>query len=312
MNYIEYINRCLRKETELHDNLVVFGQNVSAGSFIGGMTKGIKVNSTGRIINSTNSENSLCGFGFGIMLGGANAVFFMKQLDFLLLGVEQLVDTYNIIRNIPHKLNGSFTIMPIIVDNGYQGPQSSLNNFADFCSMARISGYAITNKIDAENIISSNLVSPGFRVIGISQRLFKEEIIAPEKLIYKNDDLTLFQYDDGKDATIVSFNFSFPQAWAIRNAMNEGGMNAALFNVNAMTPIDWIKIINSVRETGKLIVLDDSKSANLPLYSLVAEAEIKAKPKKVIILKRELEDNWLTPNQDYLEVDADKIIEEIK
>lgn len=312
MTYIEFVNELLRKEAERHDNLAVFGQNVAAGSYIGGFTKGIKVNSTGRIINSTNSENSLCGLGFGVMLRGANAVFFMKQLDFLLLGIDQLVDTYNEIRNMPGGPKGSFTIMPLIVDNGYQGLQSSLNNFADFCSIARIEGYAVTNKIDAENIISAKMVSPGFRIIGVSQRLFKDEIIFPEKLSYKNEDLTLFQYEDGKDATIVSFNFSFPQAWAIRNAMKEKGMNPSLFNVNAMTPIAWTKIIENVKETRKLIVLDDSKSANLPLYSLLAEAEAKAKPKKVIVLKRELDDSWLTPNKDYLEVDPNKVIGEFR
>lgn len=311
MTYIEFVNKLLRKEAERHDNLAVFGQNVAAGSYIGGFTKGIKVNSTGRIINSTNSENSLCGLGFGVMLRGANAVFFMKQLDFLLLGIDQLVDTYNEIRNMPREPRGSFTIMPLIVDNGYQGPQSSLNNFADFCSIARIEGYAVTNKIDAENIISAKMVSPGFRIIGVSQRLFKDEIIFPEKLSYKNENLTLFQYEDGKDATIVSFNFSFPQAWAIRGVMKERGINPSVFNVNSMTPIDWDKIVENVKKTGKLIVLDDSKSANLPLYSLLAEAEAKAKPKKVIVLKRELDDDWFTPNKDYLEVDPIKVIDQL-
>ncbi|MBI2024348.1 hypothetical protein HYT00_03115 [Candidatus Giovannonibacteria bacterium] len=311
MNYIDFINQTLKKEILSKENVVLFGQNVTTGSCISGFTKGMETNSTGRIINSTNSENALCGMGFGLMLSGANGIFFMKQLDFLLLGIDQLTDTYNIIRNLPKLPDGSFTIMPVIVDIGFQGPQSSLNNFADFCSIARIPGYTLTNKIDAEEILNNKMILPGFRIIAVSQRLFKEEIISPEKLIYKNNDLTLFQYDDGNDATIVSFNFSFPQAWAIRNAIKEKGMNSSLFNVNGMTPIDWEKIVENIAKTGKLIVLDDSKSENLPLYSLVAEAEIKAKPKKVIILKRELDSDWLTPNPDQLDIDVNKVLAEI-
>lgn len=308
MNYIDFINETLKKEVLSRENVVAFGQNVSTGSCISGFTKGIKTSSSGRVINSTNSENSLCGMGFGLMLSGANGIFFMKQLDFLLLGIDQLVDTFNVIRNLPEKPRGSFTIMPVIVDIGFQGPQSSLNNFADFCSIARISGYTLTNKIDAEEIISNKMISSGFRIIGVSQRMFKEELIAPEKIIYKNEDLTFFQYEDGKDATIVSFNFSFPQAWAIKKSMDEKGLKSSLFNVNAMTPVNWERIIQNVNETKKLIVLDDSKSENLPLYSLVAEAGRKSKPEKVIILKRELDENWLTPNSDYLEVDSQKVI----
>ena len=208
MKYIELINELLKNEVSKHEQLVIFGQNVSAGSCIGGMTRGLTVPKTGKIINSTNSENSLCGFGFGMMINGISSIFFMKQLDFLLLGIDHLVNTYNLIRN--HENNASFTIFPIVMDNGFQGLQSSSNNFADFCSISRTKGYTITNKIDAERIISSKLVSSGFRIIAISQRMFKDEIIIPEELIYVNEENDVFQYDAGSDVTIVCFNFSFP------------------------------------------------------------------------------------------------------
>src|ERR1700687_5796721 len=163
MKYLEFVNALLKDEVSRHDKLVLFGQNINAGSCLGGLTRGLSVRSSGKIINSTNSENTLCGFGFGMMMNGVSSIFFMKQLDFLLLGIDHLVNTYNIIRNMKQGNNSSFTIMPIVVDNGYQGPQSSLNNLPDFCSIARIPGFSITNKWDAEKIISKELVSPGCR-----------------------------------------------------------------------------------------------------------------------------------------------------
>ena len=187
MKYIEYVNEQIRNTVKDPENLVLFGQNINAGSRLGGLTKGLSVNPTSKIINSTNSENSLCGFGFGLMLNGVSSVFFKKQLDFLLLGIDHLVNTYNNIRSTITNPKSSFTIMPIIVDGGYQGPQSSLNNFADFCSIARIPGYTISTKAEAKKLISTKLISPGFRIIGVSARLFKEEIIdAP--IIYENTD----------------------------------------------------------------------------------------------------------------------------
>jgi pyruvate dehydrogenase E1 component beta subunit len=118
MKYLEHVNAVLRSEVASNNHLTVFGQNVAAGSFITGFTKGLEVSGNSQIINSTNTENSLVGFGFGIMLGGGSAAFFMKQLDFLLLGIDQLVNTYNIIRNSKHA-KGSFTILPVVVDMGY-------------------------------------------------------------------------------------------------------------------------------------------------------------------------------------------------
>ena len=99
MIYLNFINEQIRSTIEKNDNLVLFGQNISAGSCLGGLTKNLKVNENSKIINSTNSENSLCGFGFGMMMNNVSSVFFMKQLDFLLLGIDHLVNTYNIIRS---------------------------------------------------------------------------------------------------------------------------------------------------------------------------------------------------------------------
>ena len=46
---------------------------------------GISLRKNSLIINTQNSENLLVGAGFGMMLNSVSSVFFMKQLDFLLL-----------------------------------------------------------------------------------------------------------------------------------------------------------------------------------------------------------------------------------
>ena len=307
MKYIEFVNQLIKEEVSNHENLVLFGQNISAGSCLGGLTRGISISDSGKIINSTNSENSLCGFGFGLMINDVSSIFFMKQLDFLLLGIDHLVNTYNIIRN--HNNNSSFTIFPIVVDNGYQGPQSSLNNFADFCSIARIKGYTITNKIDAEKIIHSQLVSPGFRILTVSQRLFKEEIIDPKKLIYVNSENDVFQYSEGNDATIVCFNFSFPYGQNIVEEMTKINLTCSLFNVNSSTPTNWEKIIEDVTKTKKLIVIDDSKSENLSCYALLADISNTINLEKKIILKRNLVNTkWLNPIDDQMEINFQQVV----
>jgi|TARA_B110000467_G_scaffold162349_1_gene185412 pyruvate/2-oxoglutarate/acetoin dehydrogenase E1 component len=311
MKYIEYINKLIQEEVLKQKNLIVYGQNIAAGSCLGGLTKNLQVKENGKIINSTNSENSLCGFGFGMMIGGIPSIFFMKQLDFLLLGIDHLTNTYNIIRNSEYATKSSFTIMPITVDKGYEGPQSSLNNFGDFCSISRTTGYTITNKMDAEKIIQNKLVSPGFRIITVSQRLFKEELIEPDNLLYTNNDLTVFQYDDGEMVTIVCFNFSFPQGYGLSKDLKKNKIHSSLFNVNSPVETNWSKIIESVLKTKKLIVIDDSKSKNLACDSLITKITNQCKLNKIIILKREISAEWLNPNSDEMIIDYKKIISQL-
>jgi len=312
MKYIEFVNSTLKQEVIKHSKLVLFGQNISAGSCLGGLTRGLKVKESSKIINSTNSENSLCGFGFGLMMGGINSVFFMKQLDFLLLGIDHLVNTFNIIRNLDDfKTKASFTIMPIIVDNGYQGPQSSLNNFYDFCSIARIPGYTITNKLDIERIIPSELVKPGFRIICVSQRLFNEELVTPEKLDYVNETNTIFQYDTGKNVTIVCFNLSFPYGVELSKRLKTNNISSSLFTVNSPIEGEWSQIISDIKRTKKLVIFEDSKSINTNMTSLLNDALSSCQLEKKIIIKRKIEEGWLNPISDIIEINYDQIVSQL-
>ncbi len=312
MKYIEYLNTDIKKEVLKSERPVLFGQNINAGSCLGGLTRGIEVQPGGHVINSTNTENSLVGFGLGLMLNGAVAAFFMKQMDFLLLGIDQLVNTYNIIRSIEHQpKEGSFTIVATVVDSGFEGPQSSLNNFADFCSIARIPGFAVTNIRDVDYIFSEHFLQPGFRIIGVSQRLGKSEIIDPGEPTAVFGKGSIFQYAKGKDATLVSFNFSFPQVHSLRMKLEEKGIKVTHFNVNSSVAVPWNPIIENIRATERVIVVDDSKSKHIAADSLLAELAGTSLQKK-IMLRRELGEDWLYPTSDVFEIDEGKIVDELK
>lgn len=312
MKYIEYLNSLIKSEILKPDHLVIYGQNIHGGPSLAGLTKDLVVKENSRIINFTNAENSLVGFGFGLMMAGAKAIFFMKQMDFLLLGIDQLVNTYNIIRSIKHQpAEGSFTIFATVVDSGYEGPQSSLNNFADFCSIARVPGFAVTNKSDADYLLPKHLVQPGFRIIGISQRLHKTELIdpgAPLKILNNGD---IFRYSDGKDVTLVSFNFSFPQVFKLAESLVKNGLKPTHFNVNSALRTDWTPIRESILKTKKIVLVDDSKSSHISGTSLLATLTGEELKKKVV-LRRELREDWLHPISDIFEIDEEKIIQELK
>ncbi len=309
MTYLSFLNGVLKKEVAAHKNLVAFGQNVAAGSYLGGLTAGFSIKPPARIINTTNSENALVGFGFGLALSGVNAIFFMRQIDFLPLAADQLVNTYNSIRNNPGGLKNSFTIMTTVTDQGYEGPQSSLNNLGDFCSLAHIDAFTVTNKKDIETIIPTQLVSPGFRIIAASPRLYKTELIKPT-LVRRSPHGTLFEYQEGKDATIVCFNLSFPYGYALAQAMKEKKLHPSLWSVNVPVPVEWSPILADLKKTRKLIIIDDSKSLNGSYYALLAEARRFSLLKETVIT-RTLGNDWLVPNQDQLVIDYQKIIQDI-
>ena len=195
-----------------------------------------------------------------MMLDGGNAVLFAKQMDFILLGLEQACSTYNFIRAFKEKEEiGSFTIVCIVCDQGYQGPQSSFNAASDISSLANIPIYCINNKNDISKVINSHLVEKGFRIICVSQRAFNN-ILNEKKAVSAALDNSIFQYSKGNNVTLASYNFALNDSLLIKDFLNSRNFDCDLFHINYVPNHSLEPILNSVQKTRKLIVLDDSKS----------------------------------------------------
>ena len=305
MKYVQYINSLIKEQVENQSDIVLFGQNIDAGSSLSGLSRGLSVKDNGLIINTQNSENLLVGVGFGLMLNNVSSVFFMKQMDFLLLGIDHLVNTYNIIRQ--SNPNASFTIFPVMVDSGYEGPQSALNNFDDFCSIAGVEGFSFTNKEDARRIIADQLVRPGFRILSTGQRLLREDVLDLE-VLHQEKGCKYFQYKDGKDVSIICFNQALPYGLEMHKLMVAKDINPSLFSINSKLKTNYKFILDNIKRTKRVIIIDDSKSRNRLSDFFLSEVLSKCKLKKYkILLRPQLKENYY-PRLDNLEINYSDVI----
>jgi pyruvate dehydrogenase E1 component beta subunit len=270
-NYITGLNQLLVEHTKAVPQAIIYGQNINSGTFISGLSRNLAADETSSIVNTPNCEYSACGIGFGVMMNGAHAIYYAKQLDFMLLGMDHFVNTLNFIKVTADQSKlGSFTIVLIVCDQGMQGPQSSFNSFGDMCSLARFSGFPLTNKKQTDLVLRKQLTAPGFRIVALSQRMFRDELLDLD-VLDATADANVFQYSEGDDATIVCFNFSLPQGHQLRHMLQEQGKTAAVFSVGYMEQYDWTSIRRSVERTKRLVVIDDSKSVHLAGHGLISD-----------------------------------------
>ena len=110
--YIEFIVSEFNKITNECGEILLFGENIDKGSCLSGLARGLEVNDKGKIVNIGNCELTHFGLGLGMMLDGGKAVLFAKQMDFILLGLEQACSTYNFIRAFKSELVLSFINSP--------------------------------------------------------------------------------------------------------------------------------------------------------------------------------------------------------
>ena len=172
--YTSYVNFKIKELFGNFDNSIIFGQNIIAGSRISGLGAELEHVTNCTAINTTNSENSLIGMGFGLSLCSIPSMLILKQHDFALLGIDQITNTFNLIRN--GKMQASFSILMVVVDSGFEGPQSSLNNLNEFASIARTPVLFLSTKGSIDYAFEQTR-EPGLHLLAISQSDMKRSLL---------------------------------------------------------------------------------------------------------------------------------------
>lgn len=306
MKYIQYLNSIIKNEVNGFDNFIMFGQNISVGSCLGGLTRGISSNKVVSVYNTTNTENALVGMGFGLMLSGTNSAYFMKQQDFLLLGLDHLRNTNNFARQ--QELAASFTVFCVVMDAGYEGIQASLNNLTDFCALSGCKGYSISTKQEADFLINYSFATAGFKIICVSQRMYDQEIIDFEDSIYCEN--FIWKYRDGKDLTIACFNFSLPQGLKIQEDLIKIGIKASVYNLVSASSTSYEAVLLNAQSTKRLLILDDVKTSS-SISNLLEIAALRSNIERVYSVKRDPNEEIFRPNPDEYKVAIDSVIKNL-
>jgi len=299
-NYIQGVVSAINEAAHSTETaLVMAGQNIDSGSRIGGMARGLEPKSADRVMNLGNCELTHCGIGLGMMLDGSYFALFMKQLDFLLLGLDQLVNTFQFIRaHRDAKSFGSFTIYLTVCDQGYQGSQSSFNAIGDVASLTRIPTFCLNGQADIDAVVGREFFGSGIRIAAVSQRQFG---MAPlgTKVVDHSDDLAVFHYLMGDDVTIVSFNFALRLATEVADLAERRGCRADVFHHNFVPGPCTDLIEASLLRTGRLLVLDDSKTHLKAADGLIREMTGRiGRIDSLVLSRRDLEpsDFGVTPD----------------
>jgi hypothetical protein len=304
MDYITSVNSFLKKELANRSTSVVYGQNINAGSRLGGFAKGLDSIEGCEVINTPNVENSLVGMGFGLMLKNIPSVFMMKQQDFLLLGVDQLVNTWNALKSrgpfVP------FVIAMIVVDNGWEGPQSSFNNTNSLAELSDLNCF-IVNGVDVSEKAIHQAFSGGPSLLAISQKMFKLESQELSELFSKVEKLNYNLYTSKnlvtKKIVIISMNFTAESCLEIsKNAIDLGlNVNLLVFYKNQFEISN--NDLDSFRDAELVIVLDDSKSTFSVSNKLVFQISECIATEKIRYFKREDSEKWHVPSIDSLNLE---------
>jgi hypothetical protein len=292
--YVNAINAALLSRLSSLQKPVVFGQNIAAGSRIGGLTAGLDELGEAQVINTPNCENTLTAMTFGVALTGRPACFILKQQDFLMLGVDHLVNTFNALRN--RTLEAPCVFLMVVVDSGWEGPQSGMNNISSLSDLTGIPAYFASGLEETPQAFEAAFSgAPAF--LCVSQAMFKRELATRDdcELAASGFGFNVYRTKADKSPSGTAVIATGLSGLQLLDKSGKAPPEVGCILNTFRYPLDIQDLMRFVPETiTRVTIITDEKRFSHPLTSLAKSAFLVAS-RSISFVIRKQERAWTIP-----------------
>jgi pyruvate dehydrogenase E1 component beta subunit len=258
ISYAEALYEAVAREMEDDDSVFVFGLGVDDPKGMYGTTMNLhKRFGAERNFDTPLSEDAMTGVAIGAALAGMRPIHVHQRMDFLLLCMNQLV---NVAAKTSYMFGGNvhvpMVVRAIIGRSWGQGAQHSQSLQSYFMHVPGIKVAAPVTPHDAKGCMIAAIRDDN-PVIFIEHRmLYNNRGIVPEES-YEVPFGKARVLTQGDDVTLVAVSHMVVEAVRARAHLAEIGIAAEVIDPVTLAPLDIDTIVESVRRTGRLLVVDN-------------------------------------------------------
>ena len=252
---VDAISDGLRQSMNKYDNLVIMGQDVAGYGGVFKITDGF-VNQFGedRVRNTPICESAIVSAALGLSINGYKAVMEMQFADFVTCGFNAIV---NNLAKIHYRWGENADVvvrMPTGAGVG-AGPFHSQSNEAWFTHTPGLKVVYPAFPEDAKGLLNSSIDDPN-PVMFFEHKALYRSISEPVCDDYFMIDIGKAKLiTEGDDVSIISYGMGVH--WALEVLKMNSDISADLIDLRTLNPLDKETIFNSVKKTGKAIVLHE-------------------------------------------------------
>lgn len=317
LKYSLAINEALHQSMEKDPDVFIIGQGVKSPWYVGNTCNGLMEKYTEtRVIDTPVSESAMTGAAVGAAIAGMKAIAVHPRMDFMLYAFDPII---NQAANWSY-MNGGQASVPVVIwgiinRGGEQGAQHSQALQALFAHIPGLKVVMPATPYDAKGLLVSAINDPN-PVVYIDDRwLYDVEEEVPEE-IYEVPIGKGAVPRKGKDITIVASSYLTQQAIKAANILDKKGIQAEIIDLRTIKPLDQDLILESVKKTGRVMVLDGGwKSFGVAAEVSAIIAEYAFSSLKMPIKRLALPDIPAPASKSLEEeyyIDAKKIVENVE
>jgi pyruvate dehydrogenase E1 component beta subunit len=273
------INQALHLEMERDSRIIVLGEDVSGGAGgtsgtreaaggIFGVTKGLYPKyGDARVIDTPISESAIVGAAAGAALAGLRPVAEIMFADFVGVCLDQI---YNQIAKFRYMFGGKSTC-PVVIRTAMgagmnMGAQHSQTIYPLLTAVPGLKIVIPSNAYDAKGLLIQAIRDDDPVVFFEHKALYPRKGEVPEAAYtIPFGEANLMR--EGEAATIVAFGRMVPFAEKALDVLAKENIACDLIDPRTASPLDEETILESVDNTGHLVVVDESP----PRCSLAAD-----------------------------------------
>lgn len=303
MNMVEAINDALRHEMRRDARVVVMGEDVGKVGGVFRVTRDL-VEEFGaeRVIDTPLSEGGIIGTAIGMALYGMVPVPEIQFADFIFPAFDQIVSE---VAKFRWRSGGEYPAKMVIrtpVGGGIRGGlYHSQSPEAYFIHTPGLKVVCPSNPYDAKGLLLSAIRDPDpvlFFEPKRAYRAVKRDVPEGEYTVPLSKAAVV---REGRDVTVIAWGAMLYEALEASNRAAEQGVDCEVLDLRTLWPVDIDAIVESVKKTGRVVVVHEAPKTcgfGAELIALVNEKaflHLEAPPVRVT--------GWDTPFPYTLEMD---------
>jgi 2-oxoisovalerate dehydrogenase E1 component len=255
LRFIDALKEGLHQSMEKHSNLVLMGQDIAdyGGAFK--ITEGL-VSSFGkqRVRNTPLCESAILGAALGLSLEGFKSMVEMQFADFVSVGFNQIV---NNLAKIHYRWGQNADVVVRMPTGGGvgAGPFHSQSNEAWFTHVAGLKVVYPATPADAKGLLIAAFNDPNPVLYFEHKALYRSVSGDVPSEYYEIEIGKARSVQTGEDISIITYGSGVH--WAEDYAANHTELSIDILDLRTLSPLDYAAIEDSVKRTGKVLVLHE-------------------------------------------------------
>ncbi|HEX9065552.1 MAG TPA: alpha-ketoacid dehydrogenase subunit beta [Streptosporangiaceae bacterium] len=268
ITYREAINEALAQEMERDETVIVLGEDNAGGAGspgeddawggVLGVTKGLYHKYPGRVLDTPISESAFIGAAIGAATAGMRPVAELMFVDFMGVCLDQI---YNQAAKFRYMFGGK-AVTPVVIRTMYgaglrAAAQHSQCLYPVFTHMPGLKVVLPATPYDAKGLLISAIRDNDPVIFFEHKALYDLSGPVPEES-YAIPFGEANVVREGGDVTIVTLGRMVHHSLAAASELAAGGIECEVIDLRTTSPLDEDTILESVENTGRLVVVDEA------------------------------------------------------